>query len=224
MERSIGVDQIEKVQHEKKKVLGVTGGVGAGKSTVLAYLRDRYGARVIQADEVGRMLQTPGHDCYDQIVEAFGVEVVDAQGNLRRELLAAKVFDDAKALRRLNDIVHPAVKKYIVQKIEEENNEGLATFVVLEAALLLEAGYDDICDEVWYIYAGEKTRVARLMQSRGYSQEKARDIMANQLSDEEFRRRCKFIIDNDSDFMENTFGQIDKGLMEHGFLQHCQRQ
>ncbi len=205
-------------------MLGVTGGVGAGKSTVLAYLRDRYGARVIQADEVGRMLQTPGHDCYDQIVEAFGVEVVDAQGNLRRELLAAKVFDDAKALRRLNDIVHPAVKKYIVQKIEEENNEGLATFVVLEAALLLEAGYDDICDEVWYIYAGEKTRVARLMQSRGYSQEKARDIMANQLSDEEFRRRCKFIIDNDSDFMENTFGQIDKGLMEHGFLQHCQRQ
>ncbi len=221
--RSVSVDQTAKVQYKRQKVLGITGGVGAGKSTVLAYLREKYGACVIQADEVGRMLQTPGHDCYDRIVEAFGGAVVDARGSLRRDVLAAKVFDDPEALRRLNGFVHPAVKKYIAERIEEERRTGAAAFIVVEAALLLEAGYDDLCDEVWYVYAGEETRAARLTRSRGYSREKVRGIMANQMSDAAFRQRCKFVIDNDSDFMENTFGRIDKGLVEHGFLQYCQR-
>ncbi len=223
VERSIDMDQRTKVQHKKKKVLGITGGVGAGKSAVLAYLKEKYKACVIQADEVGRMLQTPGHACYDQIVEAFGTEIVDARGGLRREVLSAKVFADPAALERLNGIVHPAVKEYIAQQISEKQRDGQAPFLAVEAALLLEAGYDDICDEVWYIYADEEMRISRLMRARGYTREKARSIMENQLSEEEYRGRCKFVIDNDSDFIENTYEQIDKGLMEHGFLQYCQR-
>ncbi len=211
------------MRQNKKKVLGITGGVGAGKSTVLDYLRKRYGACVIQADEVGRTLQTPGHDCYDRIVELFGKEIIDPQGNLRRDVLASKVFADPAALARLNGIIHPAVKASVMEQIEEADGRSEDSFVAVEAALLLEAGYDDICDEIWYVYASEETRIARLMSSRGYSREKALRIMGNQMSEAEFRGRCKFVIDNDGDFMENTYEQIDKGLMEHGFLQHCQR-
>ena len=128
----------------RKQVLGITGGVGAGKSAVLAYMKEKYDACVIQADEVGRLLQTPGHDCCDRIVEAFGAEVADGQGNLRRDVLAKKVFGDSAMLARLNGIVHPAVKEYIVAQIAEENSRGGAPFLVIEAALLLEAGYDDL--------------------------------------------------------------------------------
>ncbi len=206
------------------KILGITGGVGAGKSTVLAYLRERYGARVIQADEAGRLLQTPGHDCYDRIVRAFGREILDVQGCILRARLAELVFADRTMLEKLNHIVHPAVKEYILSEISAERKSGRTPFVVVEAALLLEDGYDRICDEIWYIYAGRQTRTRRLMSSRGYTQEKVQSIMQNQLPEEEYRRQCKFVIDNDSDFVENTFVQIDKGLIEHGFLQHCQRQ
>ena len=208
---------------QKKKVLGITGGVGSGKSAILAYLRERYGACVIRADEVGRTLQTPGHGCYDRIVEEFGADIADGAGNLRREALAARVFQDAAALERLNAIVHPAVKETIVEQIRDEREAGQAPFIALEAALLLEDHYDRICDEIWYIYAGEETRTRRLMRARGYTREKARSIMENQMSEADFRARCKFVIDNDSDFIENTYEQIDKGLIEHGFLQYSQR-
>lgn len=223
MEQALCAEQRAEGCPEKKKVLGITGGVGAGKSAVLAYLQEKYKARVIQADEVGRLLQTPGHACYERIVDVFGTEILDTQGNLCRDLLAAKAFADPSALRKLNGIVHPSVKKYIMEQIAEEQRRGEAPFLVVEAALLLEDHYDRVCDEIWYIYAAEETRIRRLMRSRGYTKEKARGIMANQMSEAEFRERCKFVIDNDSDFIENTYGQIDKGLMEHGFLQYCQR-
>lgn len=206
------------------KVLGITGGVGAGKSTVLSYLEQKYHARVIQADEVGRLLQTPGHACYDRIVETFGAAILDGQKNLRRDVLASLVFGDPALLQKLNEIVHPAVKAYIMIEIERERGREIAPFFVVEAALLLEDRYDLICDEIWYVYASEQTRIDRLMRSRGYSEERARSIMKNQMSIEEYRRQCKIVIDNDSDFIENTYGQIDKGLIEHGFLQHCKRE
>lgn len=206
------------------KVLGITGGIGAGKSTVLAYFQEKYKARVIQADEAGRLLQTPGHNCYDRILEVFGRGIVDAEGNLRRDMLAAEVFRDSGKLRKLNAIVHPEVKRYIVDQIMAERDACRVPFVVVEAALLLEDGYDLICDEIWYVYADVETRIGRLMRSRGYTRDRACGIMRNQMSEEEYRRRCKFVIDNSSDFMENTYEQIDKGLMEHGFLQYCQRQ
>ena len=78
--------------------------------------------------------------------------------------------------------------------------------------------YDLICDEIWYVYVDEKNRCKRLMASRGYSAEKVQSIMRNQMKDAEFRGRCDFVIDNSSDFMENTYEQIDKGLIKHGFL------
>lgn len=200
------------------KVLGITGGVGAGKSTILDYLERRHKARVIQADAVGKLLQRPGEECHRRIVETFGEEILQEDGALRRSTLAELVFQDGEKLRLLNGIVHPAVKEYIVKEIQREKRRGEVPFVVIEAALLLEDHYDAVCDEIWYVYTDPAVRTRRLMASRGYSREKVQEIMANQLSDEEYRSRCEFVIDNSSDFVENTNEQIDKGLVEHGFL------
>ena len=200
------------------RFIGITGGVGAGKSTVLGYLADHYGARVIEADRVAHLLQQPGGDCYDAIVNCFGREILFPDGRINREILGKIVYADQKQLKVLNRIVHPAVKTYIIDIIAQERKKGAVPFVTIEAALLLEDGYDQICDEIWYIYADEAARTKRLQSSRGYSPEKIRSVMANQRDEEGYRSGCKLVIDNSSDFVENTYEQIDKGLREHGFL------
>ncbi len=208
----------ETAGERKMKVLGITGGVGAGKSTVLGYLADHYGARVIEADRVAHLLQQPGGDCYDAIVNCFGREILFPDGKINREILGRIVYTDQEQLKVLNGIVHPAVKTYIIEAIAQEQKKADVPFVTIEAALLLEDGYDRICDEIWYIYADEMVRTKRLQNSRGYSLEKIRSVMANQRNEEGYRSGCKLVIDNSSDFVENTYEQIDKGLREHGFL------
>ena len=200
------------------KILGMTGGVGAGKSTILDYIQKMHGARVIQCDKVGHMVQEPGQSCYYRIVESFGTGILNGDQTISREKLSAAVFHDTEALTRLNQIVHPAVKEYIIKEIETERKRGRVPFVVVEAALLLEDHYDKICDEIWYVYAEETVRTERLMKSRGYSREKARQIMANQMKDSGYRARCSVVIDNSSAIVENTYDQIDQQLIEHGFI------
>lgn len=200
------------------KVLGITGGVGAGKSTVLSYLSGHWGARVIQADQAGHFLMEPGQECYSRIVEAFGEGILRPDRAIDREKLGGLVFQNPARLEELSGIVHPAVKAYIVREIEEERRRDAVPFVAVEAALLIEDHYDLICDEIWYIYVDEETRRRRLRASRGYSEEKTRSILRNQLSDKRFRAACQFVIDNSSPIVENTYEQIDRGLIEHGFL------
>lgn len=200
------------------KILGITGGVGAGKSTVLTYLFEKYRARIIQADQVAHFLEEPGQRCYERIVELFGRDILDEKGIIDRGSLGAKVFRDTESLKRLNGVVHPAVKSYIIEEIRKERDAGQAPFVVIEAALLLEDHYDEICDEIWYVHTDRDVRKRRLMESRGYTDEKSEKIMKNQLPDERFFEQCQFVVDNSSDFIENTYEQIDRGLVEHGFL------
>ena len=100
------------------KVLGITGGIGAGKSTVLSYLEEKYHARVIQADLTARQLQQPGGVCFRNIVEEFGREILNREGNLDREKLSKTVFSDLGKLKRLNELVHPYVKEEIKRQIE----------------------------------------------------------------------------------------------------------
>ena len=211
-------DKKETAGERKMKVLGITGGVGAGKSTVLGYLADRYGVRVIEADRVAHLLQQPGGGCYDAIVNCFGREILYPDGKINREILGKIVYANQDQLKVLNQIVHPAVKTCIIEAIAQERKRGAVPFVTIEAALLLEDGYDRICDEIWYIYADEKVRTKRLQSSRSYSLEKIRSVMANQRDEAGYRSGCKLVIDNSSDFVENTYEQIDKGLREHGFL------
>lgn len=200
------------------KVLGITGGVGAGKSTVLAYLEEHYGARVIQADEVGHLLQQPGEGCYRRIVELFGPAVLNADGTISRPQLGAIVYADPQKMARLNAIMHPSIRRWIKAEVEAEQKRGRVPFVTIEAALLLEDHYDEICDEIWYIHADDAVRIRRLMESRGYSEKKCRSIMANQKKESDFRAACQLVIDNSSDIVQNTYEQMDKGLREHGFL------
>ena len=195
------------------KIIGITGGVGSGKSEVLNYLGQTYDACVIQADQVGYHLMQPGKSCYRPIVKLFGQQITTETGELDRKRIADLVFRDEKKLEELNHIVHPAVKQYIRHEIEQEREQG-TSFVFVEAALLIEDKYDEICDELWYIYTDEEIRKDRLKHSRGYSEEKIRDIMGNQLSDEEFSLHCAFEVDNSGSF-EETKKQIDQRMKRY---------
>lgn len=190
-------------------VIGVTGGVGVGKSQVLSLLSDKYGAEVILADEVGHRVMEPGGPCFDQVAELFGPRAVKADGTLDRPWIAGQVFHDKERLEKLNGIVHPAVKEEIIRQCQNSK----AKFIAVEAALLLEAHYEDVCDEFWYIYADQETRRRRLRESRGYSDERIDSVMANQLSEEDFREGCDRLIDNSGDFTK-TEAEIEKVLRE----------
>ena len=198
-------------------ILGITGGVGAGKTTVLSYLERNYQARILELDQVARELQQPKAACYEPMLNLFGSQVLDETGNFDRKKIAELVFNSGKLRKRLNDIVHPQVRLEVERRISHWRMEG-ASLVVLEAALLLEEQYQLVCDEVWYIYASEEARRRRLALNRGYDQEKITKMMASQKQDAFFREHCQFIVDNSSDSVENTYEQIDKGMKEHGFL------
>ena len=128
-----------------------------------------------------------------------------------RGKLAQVIFSNEEKRERLNTIVHPAVKKYVKEQFQLERERGTIQVLVLEAALLIEEHYDEICDELWYIYTSEENRRARLKASRGYSDEKIDQIFKSQLSEEAFREAACEVIDNNGD-REDTFRQIDIAL------------
>ena len=191
------------------KVIGITGGVGSGKSRVLEYLKDAYGAVVCQMDETARELQRKGTRCFDRIVEAFGAEILDDKGELDRAALGGIVFADEEKLAQLNGIVHPEVIRKVEQDIRSKAEEGRKLYVV-EAALLPDVG-KELCDELWYIYADENVRRERLKASRGYTDDKISQMIASQPEEERFRSSCSVVIDNSGDF-EDTKKQIGDNL------------
>lgn len=193
------------------KLIGITGGVGAGKSQVLSYLASRCRCRILLADEVGNEVKLPGQPCYEQLVELLGKDVLAEDGTIDRGRMAEKIFADAGLLSQVNGIIHPAVRVYILQEVEKERSLGNVDFFFLEAALLIEEGYDRVVDELWYIYADEEVRRGRLKESRGYSDAKIDRIFRSQLSEEEFRSHCQRVIENNGDLQE-TCRQIDDML------------
>ena len=198
------------VEEKQMKIIGVTGGVGAGKSTVLEILEKNYNAYVIQADQVGHRVMEPGACCYKPVIELFGEQVVKNDKTIDRKMISDVVFAKADMRKALNGIIHPAVKQIIQKKLEEKRQEGCPLFVV-EAALLLEDHYDAFCDDVWYIYTEEAIRVHRLMVTRGYSMQKAQEIIASQAQDAYFRAHADLVIDNSGNFAD-TCRQIRQGI------------
>ena len=192
------------------KIIGITGGVGCGKSKVLEFLQNKYQAVVYQADEVAKSLQRKGEECYCQIVECFGTEILADDGELDRGKLAEVVFSEEAKLQCLNRIVHPAVRLFFDRAIEECRAKQVK-YLIIEAALLLENDYDAICDEIWYIHTSEEIRRERLKSSRGYHDEKIDGIMASQLPEKDFMERCDFVVENSGDFQE-TIRQIGELL------------
>lgn len=191
------------------RFIGITGGVGAGKSEILGYLAKKPDTRVMLADEIAHELMSPGTACYDKISETFGTEdIFLPQGGLDRGKLAAVIFSDEAKRRQMNAIVHPAVRVYVEKEAAREKQGGKRKLLVLEAALLIEEHYDEICDELWYIYTSEKNRRERLKLNRGYSDEKIDNIFASQLSESTYREVCREEIDNNH-LPEDAFVQID---------------
>ena len=193
------------------KVIGITGGVGAGKSEILKYLKVNHKAKVVEADKVGHMLMEPGGACYYSIVEKFGSSILNGDQTINRAKLSKIVFADASLLEALNKIIHPRVKAHIVSEIAKERAYHRTNLFVVEAALLLEDHYDVICDEIWYIDANMDVRIKRLKETRAYDDEKIAGIMANQKSPEEFQSACQAVIDNSGSLIE-TFTQIERQL------------
>ena len=182
------------------KFIGLTGGVGAGKTTVLKAMKQMYRVRILIADEIAHEQMEPGTKCYKKLKEAFGgCDIWREDGSISRPKLAELLFTDEECRKTLNGIVHPAVKEYIIGEAEKERQRGYYDYVIVEAALLIEEHYDTICDELWYVYASAQTRKERLMADRGYSAQKVEQIFAAQLSDEIYRKYCSVVIDNDRD-------------------------
>lgn len=194
------------------KFIGITGGVGAGKSAVLKYLSKKENIRVMLADEIAHDLMKQGTDCYKKIVDEFLFDnLLGADGEFDREKLAKVIFSSEEKRLKMNAIVHPAVKKYVKEQFAYEKEKGELDFLILEAALLIEDHYDEVCDELWYIYASPEVRKKRLMETRGYSEEKVAQIFASQLPEKIYREKCKVFIDNNGNLSE-TFLQIEKAL------------
>ena len=197
-------------------ILGITGAVGAGKSTIMNRLKEQYGAYTIQADQVGHLLMKKGQICYDAILKQFGREILAEDGEIDRKKLGSIVFSNRELLLKLNNIIHPAVKQYILDQVEEKRQKGCTLFV-MEAALLLEEHYDAICDDLWYIYVNDEVRRARLKADRGYSDEKITEILENQLEDGIFRERCRYVVENNGD-LNQTYEQINKRINMYGIM------
>ena len=196
--------------------IGITGGVGAGKSTVLDFLEQEYQAYVMKADEIGHLVMEPGQSCYEPVIALFGKQVIKNDKTIDRRLVSDVVFSHPDMLEKLNHIIHPAVKEYIRRQLALKKEEGQRICVV-EAALLLEDHYEKFCDTVWYIHTDSEIRIRRLMESRGYTREKSMSIIASQAPEEFFRAHTDYVVTNNAD-LEDTWQQIREGIRKYETL------
>ena len=199
------------------RLIGVTGGVGAGKSQILSYIKEHYKCSIYLADEVAHLVKRKGEACYYELVELLGNDVLQEDGEINKTAMASKIFADEDLLERVNEIVHPQVRIYLENRVKEARESNEIELMFIEAALLIEAGYKGMVDELWYIYADEDVRKNRLIQSRGYSEEKIAQIMEAQLSEETFRKECDFVIDN-SGTLADSYRQIRIKLKEYTWI------
>ena len=193
------------------KVYGIKGGAGTGKSEVIKMLQQNFGGCVIMSDEVARELMQKGNISYQLIVEYFGRDILMDDGEIDRKKLADHVFNNKEALEKLNSMTHPYVKNEIRKLIAEAEASGECRFVALESAILLECGYEDICDEFWYVYTKPEIRRQRMKETRNYSDEKVDSVMRNQQPDEVFFEQCSFVIKNNTT-LSDVYAQLKEKL------------
>jgi dephospho-CoA kinase len=186
-------------------LVGVTGGIGAGKTTVARMLADR-GAVVVDADDLARRAVDPGTPGFDAVVEAFGPDVVTTNGQLDRTKLASRVFGDEAARQTLESIVHPEVARLFAE--EAARYRGTDTFLIYVVPLLAENNLQDMFDVVVAVTAERAARVARLAAARDMSPEDIRGRMDAQVSDEERARVAHVVIPNDGS-IEGLQGKVD---------------
>ena len=192
-------------------VLGLTGGVGAGKSRILELFSHDYGAQVIQADLVARKLEDPGQPGLTGLVSLFGTGILQKDGTLDRKGFADRIFGNPEALKRVNALIHPLTWNEIKRQIRESSAE----LIVVEAALFDERSRE-VCQYLLYVDTQDESRIQRLMENRGYSREKCLDIMKNQADRNDFLKLADFVIDNSGSLEESRL-QIRRILKKTGY-------
>jgi dephospho-CoA kinase len=198
-------------------VIGLTGGIGAGKSTVTRMLEE-LGAVVIDADKVGHQIYLPELPAWCEIVAAFGQDVLHADRTINRQALGKIVFADPGALRTLNRIVHPKMFERMTGLIAEQRASGGMKAIVVEAAVLIEANWQPLADQVWVVTASEAVVIERLTKQRQLSPDQVRTRIAAQLANEDRLKHAHVVIRNDGslDEVRAAVRQAWEQLFHHG--------
>ena len=182
------------------KIIGLTGGIGSGKSTAAKILAE-FGAKVIDADKVAHEVFNPGTEGLQVVVETFGEGVLNSNGEIDRKKLGKIVFKDPSALSTLNEIIHPRAYELTKSRLDEFRTQGVEV-VILEVILLVEAGWDHLADEIWVIVSTEDTVVKRLQESRALTKEEILARIHAQTANEHRIQHADVIIENDGSYEE----------------------
>jgi phosphopantetheine adenylyltransferase/dephospho-CoA kinase len=192
-------------------VIGLTGGIASGKSTVTAFFRN-HDVPVIDADLLGHRTYEPGTDTFAAVVRTFGNDLVAEDGTIDRRILGGKVFGKPEELKRLTDIVWPGIRRLASEELSEFETAG-NNLAVLEAAVLFEAGWEDLCDEIWVVVVEPDLAVERLASRNGLDPEAARARINSQLSNAERVSRAGVVIENNGS-LEALNSRIEEAWSE----------
>ncbi|MBO4390660.1 MAG: dephospho-CoA kinase [Lachnospiraceae bacterium] len=179
-------------------VIGLTGGVGSGKSAVTGILEKEHGAKIIIADQVSHDLMQPGTDTYEKVAAILPKEAFGEDGLIDNKGMAGAIFRDEELLKKVNGIIHPDVIRAITEEVEAlKTSEDPPPYIVIETALIVPGALDEWCDTIWYVYVPQEIRIDRLMSSRNYTREKCLSIMASQPSEDDYRFYSDTELEND---------------------------
>lgn len=216
-------------QNRSFLILGITGGAGCGKTTVVEYIEQIVPTVFLHCDVIAHQLMEPGGASYEVLIREFGEGILeDVQENgapdtpgskalrpISRPKLSKVAMATEETRKRLNELTHPLVQEAVEAELARLTKEEFKGVVIIEAALLIEAGYKSICDTLWYVHAPLKDRVRRMREKRGYSEEKIANILAGQLSEAEFRAQADVVIENPDDAFYKTSRSLEKQIRAH---------
>ena len=193
------------------KIVGLTGGISSGKSTVSSYLK-QLKIPVIDADEVARKVVEPNSQGAIEIRKAFGSDVFEEDGSLNRQRLGALIFSNAENRQKLDDLLQPLIKIMILDEIEEHRQKG-ENMIVLDLPLLFEKQYEELCEEIIVVYIPKELQLERLMKRNQYTKQEALSRIDSQLSIEEKRKRATVLLDNQGT-IQQLYQQVEQWLVE----------
>lgn len=212
-------------QNRSFTLLGITGGAGSGKSTVVGKIQEMFPTEFLHCDVIAHELMQPGGASYEALLREFGPEILEKQPKtgelisekpcISRSALAAVAMATPETRKRLNEVTHPLVREEVEKRISALEEKQFRGIVVIEAALLIEAGYKELCDTLWYVRAPKEDRIRRMKEIRGYSEEKIVNILNGQLSEEQFEKHADVIIDNPDMEPEKQMPYLQKQIAFH---------
>lgn len=209
------------------RFVGITGGIGAGKSLIMDYLKEHTSSEIVLADDLAKELMAPGTELNQTLQKTFqnvgsftenqkepgknSVSLFLEDGTIVKEVFAKEILGNDTYRKMLNALVHPAVKEEVLRRVKLHRQKQDVDYFFLEAALLIEDGYKALCDELWYVYVTEENRRKRLKQNRGYDDRRIDEAFRMQKKEYEFLDACCVTIDNNGS-KEETFEQLERVL------------